>query len=121
MGGGKQKDVTMDNGDYVKGKEAGITVAITPKHYSTGPRNVKFSILCRFKTKILLKDDKNENEAVDAELPYILDFDLGPPKTPSVVAQPIPSLPNISEKEEVKDKPAHKTRKSNENIPTSTG
>merc|ERR1712241_74227 len=125
--GGKQKDEMRDNGDYVKGKEAGVTVRVTPKHYSTGPRNVKFSILCVFKTKIQIKDDKSdkdkkskEKEPIDTEMPYILDFDLGPPKTPQMVGQPLPSMGHISESNEVKDtvaKPSHKSRKSNENMP----
>merc|ERR1712187_958473 len=117
--GGKQKDEMRENGDYVKGKEAGITVSVSPKHYSTGPRNVKFSIRCVFQTKLKLKDDKSEKDkkdakekvkkvenVIDTELPYILDFDLGPPKTPSVVPQPMSSMPNISESKEVKDTPA---------------
>merc|ERR1711971_1202682 len=125
---------------YVKGKEAGVTVSVTPKHYSTGPRNIKFSILCCFQTKMQLKDDKNdssskektsaigkkddekekEKKLIDTEMPYILDFDLGPAKMPKVVGQPLPSLGNISESNEVKDivvKPSHKSRKSNEQIP----
>merc|ERR1711933_153903 len=128
----ENKRMRRENGNYVKGKEAGITGSVIPKHYSTGPRNVKFSILCVFKTKLQLKEDKNEKESkekkltkddeknkevIDAELPYILDFDLGLAKTPNL-AQPMSSLPNISESKEVNDaqsKPSHKSRKSNEN------
>ena len=97
--GGPQRDEKRENGDYVKGKEAGILVTVTPKHYSTGPRDVKFSIRCTFKTKLQLKedqkdgnhkssnDDKNKKSGkqqqplCEVQMPYILDFDLGPPKT----------------------------------------
>merc|ERR1712083_251831 len=110
--GGPQRDEKRENGDYVKGKEAGIMVTVTPKHYSTGPRDVKFSIRCTFKTKMQLKEDKGSKESaaaattadggddddkkgkkkksqqplVEVEMPYVLDFDLGPPKTVKDVA-----------------------------------
>ena len=110
--GGPQREEKRDGGDYVKGKEAGIMVTVTPKHYSTGPRDVKFSIRCTFKTKMQLKEDKGSKESaaaattadggddddkkgkkkksqqplVEVEMPYVLDFDLGPPKTVKDVA-----------------------------------
>merc|ERR1712060_718666 len=95
----------------IKGKEAGVIFSIIPKHYSTGPRDVKFSVKCIFKTKLQLKDDKNQNKddkndknkkknekdkqnqnpLIDTELPYILDFELGPPKTPDLDTSNTPS------------------------------
>ena len=126
--GGHQRDKKYDDGNYVKGKEAGITVVVEPKHYSTGPRNVKFSILCAFKTKLRLKDDKSvdrekkeeeeekKTQQIDVDLPYILDFDLGPAKTPNV---DVYQSDSVSKKEQ-KTKPMssqHKSRKSNEDLP----
>eukprot|EP01084_Bolivina_argentea_P156467 272702_1 len=108
--GGKQKDMKKPNGDYVKGKEAGVTFEVTPKHYHSGARNIKFSVECLFKTKLQLKDDKStdqnapkdsKNQAksssgkkvlIETELPYILDFELGEPsqpKTPEIAMQSI--------------------------------
>merc|ERR1719464_1433577 len=108
--GGAQRSEERVNGDWVKGKEAGVILKVTPKHYSTGPRNVKFSVQCVFKTRLVLKDDKEskvggsalgataseetkkgngkekgkeeKGNLIDAELPYILDFELGLPKAP---------------------------------------
>lgn len=140
--GGKQKDEMRDNGDYVKGKEAGICVSVTPKHYSTGPRNVKFSILCVFETKMHIKEDKNEKEKdslkkdkennkddnkqlVGVELPYILDFDLGLAKTPSVdmsmTTSKAPTTATSTITKETVSKPQHRSRKSNENVPATSG
>mmetsp|Transcript_14590 Transcript_14590/g.22830 ORF Transcript_14590/g.22830 Transcript_14590/m.22830 type:complete len:721 (-) Transcript_14590:173-2335(-) len=120
--GGKQKDETRANGDYVKGKEAGVHFSVSPKHYSTGPRDVKFSVRCVFKTKLQLKEDKSDSgttsttkdagstkddkdsknsssskdkedatSLMQVELPYILDFELGPPKTPELATTASPS------------------------------
>merc|ERR1719295_1656217 len=115
--GGPQRDEKRENGDYVKGKEAGILVTVTPKHYSTGPRDVKFSIRCTFKTKLQLKedqkdgnhkssnDDKNKKSGkqqqplCEVQMPYILDFDLGPPKTaktPDLTRMPLSALLSLS-------------------------
>merc|ERR1712129_103459 len=104
--GGAQRSEERANGDYVKGKEAGVVLKVTPKFYSSGPRNVKFSVQCVFRTKLQLKDDKEskvgasagaggveakkkkekgkeeKGNLIDAELPYILDFELGVPKAP---------------------------------------
>ena len=37
--GGTQRDEKR-----AKGKEAGVILSVMPKHYITGPRNVKFSV-----------------------------------------------------------------------------
>ena len=111
--GGKQKDEKRSNGDYIKGKEAGIKFKVEPKFIS-GQKDVKFCVKCIFKTKLQLKDDKSDNnkdnksdkdkksknkdkidnKLIDTELPYILDFELGPPK--SAIQPPISSQPPIS-------------------------
>merc|ERR1712013_693578 len=109
------------NGDDLKGKEAGVVLKVTPKFYSSGPRNVKFSVQCVFRTKLQLKDDKEskvgasagaggveekkkkekgkveKGNLIDAELPYILDFELGVPKAPDDGAM------SIAESEEKKE------------------
>merc|ERR1711902_95957 len=68
-----------------------------------GPRDVKFSVKCLFKTKLQLKNDKiknknnknndkqKDNPLIETELPYILDFELGPPKTPDLDTSNTPS------------------------------
>jgi len=122
--GGPQREEKREGGDYVKGKEVGIMVTVTPRAYSAGPRDVKFSIRCTFKTKLQLKEDKggkgmetktegkeedskkkkkNQYPLKEVEMPYILDFDLGPPKmakspepaTATKTASKIKTLPGM--------------------------
>ena len=91
---GTQRNINKPNGDYVKGKEAGVIFDIEPKYYSSGPRDVKFSVKCIFKTKFQLKEEKksdsnsslstSNDEFIDTVLSYILDFELGPPKVTEV-------------------------------------
>merc|ERR1712083_1043675 len=71
--------------------------------------DVKFSIRCTFKTKLQLKEDKggkgmetktegkeedskkkkkNQYPLKEVEMPYILDFDLGPPKMAKSPSEP---------------------------------
>ena len=142
--GGKQRNINKPNGDYIKGKEAGVIFEIEPRHYSSGPRDVKFSVKCIFKTKLQLKDDKSDtskdhdnnnnnnndkdsknkssltskggqsgNKLIDTVLPYILDFELGPPKATDVT--PSLSTPSIKEDQEEEEEEEQQQQQVNKN------
>eukprot|EP01084_Bolivina_argentea_P121373 215073_1 len=85
--GGQPKHIIKNNGNYIKGREAGIHFKIKPKFY-TEERDIKFSVQCILKMPFQLEHDQHQttslenknNKLYDVELPYILDFELGSPQ-----------------------------------------
>lgn len=80
------KDKTYPNGDFVKGKEAGIHLSFKPKYYE--PTDIKFALRVKLTTKISCMDEhtKKPGPLQDVTLPYVLDFFLGQSVKPGNIA-----------------------------------
>ncbi|ETO12056.1 hypothetical protein RFI_25322, partial [Reticulomyxa filosa] len=70
------RDKTFPNGDFVKGKEAGIHLSFKPKYYE--PADIKFTLRVNFSTKLASTDEsKTPSPLQEVHLSYLLDFFLG--------------------------------------------
>lgn len=95
--GGSQMDIVRENGDFVKGKEAGVHFKVKPHEWMED--DVKFCVQMKFTTMLTVKEasstkstrPKPENlktkkvfTAQKCSLTFIFDINLGPPRKPGM-------------------------------------